>query len=139
MILHDEATEEQIVEFEKTFGIAIPTAYREFLKFTNGAELREAVVEFFGVDKNEQKNYTMYTINDAEKIDNISGAVAKNLLIIGEDIASDLICINIDTGEIIGWDYRDIGDEEYFLNTDFYTYIEEDLIGYMNDKEDDNG
>lgn len=131
LVLRDGATEEQIVKFEEAMGVTIPAPYRELLKFTNGAKLGEASVEFFGLEKNKNSLYTLYTINDADKIENISGVIENKWLIIGEDIASNLICISLETGEIYSWDYRNIGDEECFLNTDFYTYMEEDLIGFM--------
>ena len=131
LVLHDGATEEQLVKFEEAMGVTIPTPYREILKFTNGAKLGEASVEFFGLEENKNSLYTLYTINDADKIENIRGVIQNNWLIIGEDIASNLICISLETGEIYSWDYHNVGDEECFLNTDFYTYMEEDLIDFM--------
>lgn len=122
---HDGATEQQLVKFEKTLGVTVPMSYREFLKFTDGADLGEAAVNFFGVNDGDDKNYTLYTINDTKKIYNIEGAHAKNLLIIGEDITGVLICIHVETGEIIGWESRCIGEEAFVISTDFHAFLDE--------------
>ena len=130
---HDGATEEQLVKFEKTLGVTIPVPYREFLKFTDGTDLGEAAINFFGVNDYDGKDHTLYTINDIHNIYNIEGAHARKLLIIGEDITGVLVCINIETGEIIGWESRYIGQEEFVISTDFHTFLDE-LTEFIEDR-----
>ena len=44
----------------------------------------------------------------------------------------------METGEVAYWDYTDPDGEEYSeISADFYTYIEEHLIGFIKDKERD--
>lgn len=139
MEFYEGATEEELQKFEKDFGITIPTPYREFLKFTNGADLGEACVEFYGVSETA-KNGSMYDMNYIDpEIDayNIAGARNSNLLIFGMDIANYLIGINTETGEIASWKCEFEGDEYLELADDFYSYMEEELIGYIKDKECD--
>ncbi len=172
-VFYDGATEDELVKFENTLGVTIPAPYREILKFTDGAYFGEAMVEFFGINDNEEKHrifpasyrnilkyadesdkdsrmialfganndegkiHTLYSVNNAEKASNIIGAFEKDLLIIGKDVANILICINTKTGEIVGWDYRDIEDGYFEFNTDLYTYFEEDLIDFINNKEEE--
>ncbi len=125
LVLHDGATEEQLVKFEEAIGSPLPSSYREFLKFTDGADLGEAGVELFGLNYGEHKNYILYTINNTRKIYNISGAHEQNLLIIGEDITGVLICINIATGEIVGWEARYADEEAFLISPDFHTFLHE--------------
>ncbi len=140
MEFHDGATEEEIVKFEKTLGVTIPAHYREFLKFTNGADLGEAGVEFFGVSKTAGST-SMYDMNYIDpEIDayDIAGARSSNLLIFAIDLGNYLHGINMETGEVAYWDYTDPDGEEYSeISADFYTYIEEHLIGFIKDKERD--
>ena len=137
MKFYEGATEEELVNFEKELGVTIPTPYREFLKFTNGADLGEACVEFFGVGKTAG-SASMYDVNYIDpEIDacNIAGARNSSLLIFGMDIANILIGINTETGEIASWDCEFVGDEYCELADDFYSYLEEELIGVIKDKE----
>ena len=139
MEFHEGATEEEIQKFEKDLGVAIPEDYREFLKFTNGADLGEASVTFYGVRK-EKATVSMYDMNYIDpEIDacNIAGARNSNLLIFGMDIANYLIGINTETGEIASWNCEFEGDEYLELADDFYSYMEEELIGFIKDKERD--
>lgn len=137
MEFHEGTTEEEIQKFEKDFGVDIPEDYREFLKFTNGADLGEACVTFYGVRK-EKGTVSMYDMNYIDpEIDacNIAGARNSNLLIFGMDIANCLIGINTETGEIASWDCEFEGNEYCELADDFYSYLEEDLIGFIKDKD----
>lgn len=139
MEFHDGATEEEIVKFEKTLGVTIPAHYREFLKFTNGADLGEASVEFFGVSETAG-SASMYDMNYIDpEIDayDIAGARNSNLLIFAMDVASFLTGINTETGEIVFWNHEDEEDKYCELADDFYSYIEEDLIGFITEKESD--
>ena len=139
MEFHEGATEEELVKFEKTLGVNIPTPYREFLKFTNGADLGEASVEFFGVSKTAG-SASMYDMNYIDpEIDayDIAGARNSNLLIFAMDVASFLTGINTETGEIVFWNHEDEEDKYCELADDFYSYIEEDLIGFITEKESD--
>ena len=139
MEFHDGATEEEIVKFEKTLGVTIPAHYREFLKFTKVADLGEASVEFFGVSETAG-SASMYDMNYIDpEIDayDIAGARNSNLLIFAMDVASFLTGINTETGEIVFWNHEDEEDKYCELADDFYSYIEEDLIGFITEKESD--
>lgn len=117
--------------------LVFPASYRKILKYADESDKDSRMLALFGENGDEEKMHTLYGVNKAEKTSNIIGAFENDLLIIGKDIANILVCINTKTGEIVGWDYRDIEDGYFEFNTDLYTYFEEDLIDFINNKEEE--
>ena len=104
--LYDGATEEEIVAFEKEWNIRLPEEFREFLKFSNGARLHEAVLDICGI--NEYDYYSLHAENHPETRAELIGGgipIPDNHLIIATDCGGGVICADLDTGEIVKWDY----------------------------------
>lgn len=139
MEFYEGATEAEIQEFENRMGVTLPESYRDFLKFTDGANLGEGNVTLRGVHERkiigniEDLNYFE---PDADWY-NIAEAKKHNLLILGDDIANYLIGVNLENGEIALWDCEDVGNEYCELSPDFYSYIESVAEEIKNKERDD--
>ena len=85
------ATEEQIKEFESALKYPLPEAYREFLKFSNGARIMEE--DIFGLD--------MIGMNDHYVPDGY-------LAISREEMTSRRMAISLEDGELsLFWDLKE--------------------------------
>ena len=85
------ATEEQIKEFESALKYPLPVAYREFLKFSNGARIMEE--DIFGLD--------MIGMNDHYVPDGY-------LAISREEMTSRRMAISLEDGELsLFWDLKE--------------------------------
>lgn len=96
------ATEEKIKEFESALKYPLPEAYREFLKFSNGARIMGE--DIFGLD--------MIGMNDQYVPDGY-------LAISREEMVSERMAVSLEDGQIyLFWDLK--GDpwniEKYFFN-----------------------
>ena len=84
------ATEEQIKEFESALKYPLPEAYREFLKFSNGARIMEE--DIFGLD--------MIGMNDHYVPDGY-------LAISREEMTSERMAISMEDGQIyLFWELK---------------------------------
>ena len=84
------ATEEQIKEFESELKYPLPEAYREFLKFSNGARIMEE--DIFGLD--------MIGMNDHYVTDGY-------LAISREEMTSERMAISMEDGQIyLFWELK---------------------------------
>ena len=135
--LYKGATEKAITEFEKTQGIVIPSDYRKFLKFSNGARVHVAVVEICGVNKNE--HYSLYKYNEEEyrRQNDMGERLPDNFLVIGVNGEGCPICVDLNNGEIILWD-REM-DSLRCIGDNFFDYLEEDVVGFLEWEMRDNG
>lgn len=116
----DAASEEQISEFEKKYGISFPSKYREWLLYHDGGEFfLPAGVQFFGVAHNP-----LIDVNDDDRPDDsyiVIGSLANGDPVLFKRSEETIAIYNHDAG-IIEHDeiYKDFFD---FLN-DLY-----DLLG----------
>lgn len=134
--LYDGATEEEIVAFEKEWNIRLPEEFREFLKFSNGARLHEAVLDICGVQKDFKNYCSLYPENHPEtRAELIEGGIPipDNHFIIATNSGGGVICADLDTGEIVEWDF-DFCECE-IIGANFFDYLEEVVIDYMEWKE----
>jgi|GEM_PF-483299 len=133
--LFERVSEEQIALFEKEFNIALPAAYREFLKFSNGMGPGEACVNICGIGAN-QFCLDLYDLNSQEYRKYFE-SFPENFLIIGEQNTGDLICADLKTQEIHFWEL-DTGEPE-LIGNDFFDYLENSIVDFLEWKEKRNG
>ena len=104
--LNPPATDSQIREFEEKMKVIIPESYKEFLRYSNGAELFGGDALLFSVNIDDE-----YKINN----DFSEGNVPKELLILGYYLDSH-IC----------YDFRD--DIFVFYIEEEYERIKEECV-----------
>lgn len=108
------ATEEMISNLETELDILLPNEYKEFLRYSNGANL-------FGED------IILFSIGDDTNIDVAFEVIDNDLLVIGKYNFGDLICINLKTENIIQWssENNNVFLEHYSLKDWIISSIEE--------------
>lgn len=108
------ATEEMISNLETELDILLPNEYKEFLRYSNGANL-------FGED------IILFSIGDDTNIDVAFEVIDNELLVIGKYNFGDLICINLKTENIIQWssENNNVFLEHYSLKDWIISSIEE--------------
>ena len=127
MQFKDGAGELSIGQYEKTTNISLPQDYREWLLFSNGSEIFVPGTVFYGVDstaknslieKNSQKERGLFAIGDS-------------LLVIGRFNFGDLLCMDLNNGEIIQWDHET--NEEFLRWNNFFDFIEEEITSFADE------
>ena len=134
--LYDGATEEEIAAFEKEWNIRLPEEFREFLKFSNGARLYEAVLDICGVQKDFKNYCSLYPENHPETRAELIGGgipIPDNHFIIATDCGGGVICADLDTGEIVEWSY-DLC-KCIHLGNDFFDYLEDDVVRFLEEED----
>lgn len=108
------ATEEMISNLEIELDILLPNEYKEFLRYSNGANL-------FGED------IILFSIGDDTNINVAFEVIDNELLVIGKYNFGDLICINLKTENIIQWscENNNVFLEHYSLKDWIISSIEE--------------
>lgn len=108
------ATEEMISNLETELDILLPNEYKDFLRYSNGANL-------FGED------IILFSIGYDTNIDVAFELIDNELLVIGKYNFGDLICINLKTENIIQWssENNNIFLEHYSLKDWIISSIEE--------------
>jgi hypothetical protein len=119
MRFEPQATESQIIEFEKTTGAALPEAYKEWLLFSDGGECYlPAGIQLYGV-----AHKPIIDINDNDRPDEnyiVIGALASGDPIVCEKGNERISLYNREAGKIES-------DEVYINFVDFLNNLEEVL------------
>lgn len=112
--LKSGATEEMISNLEAELDILLPNEYKDFLKYSNGANL-------FGED------IILFSIGDYTNIKVAFEVLNDELLVIGKYNFGDLICINLKTENVIQWscENNNVFLEHYSLKDWIISSIEE--------------
>ncbi|WP_164174900.1 SMI1/KNR4 family protein [uncultured Ruminococcus sp.] len=114
--LYPPATDSQISEFEEKMKVIIPESYKEFLRYSNGAELfgGDALLFSVNIDDEYKMNY-----------DFSEGNVPKELLIIGY-YNSKHICFDSRDNSFIFYEYEEYDDikDECIHFLDFYGVLD---------------
>ena len=95
------ATDEEINVLEKTLNFSLPLGYREFLLFSNGAQLCGQTAEFENINSVIDMNKTKITL----------GFPSKYIVIASFIGDGELLCFSKETGGFIRWFD---GNETYF-------------------------
>ena len=119
------ANERDIALYEQSKGFKLPSDYREWLLFSNGGEIFVPGTQFFGVDT--VSNYSLVNQNSKEIRSIFS--LANFLLIIGRMNFGDLLCIDLNTNEIVQWDHET--DEEFLRWSGFFAFLSEEIDSFI--------
>jgi len=114
-----------VEKYEQAAGITIPASYREWLDFSDGGEIFVPGTEFYGVNADER--FSLYSENDPKAREVFS--LDASMLIVGQLNFGDLVCLDVNSGEIIQWDHE--LDEEYLRWTDIFSFIEDEITDYV--------
>lgn len=119
-----EKRESVLLDFERTFNVILPDAYRKFLLHTGGRtppnnsflvddgnETWEAEVSFFGLQRGA---YILYSV--PEHFSESRGLIPNHLIPIGDDREGNLICISV-ADETLG--------QIFFADHDYFSYAGE--------------
>jgi hypothetical protein len=119
MVFELKATESEISEFEKTTGISLPSAYKEWLLFSDGGEcFLPAGVQFHGV-----AHKPLIDVNDDDRPSEnyiVIGALASGDPVVCEKSGDRISIYNHETGKIEN-------DETYTDFIDFLNNLEKVL------------
>ncbi len=99
MVFSECATEEQISQFEKTYGTVLPLQYKEWLKITDGCILfLPAGVQLYGI-----AHKPFININENDRPDNsytVIGALATGDPVLCQNGSEMISIFNHETGQI---------------------------------------
>lgn len=108
----DAADEKQITEFEKTNGVKLPSAYKEWLKHSDGGDLYlPSGIQLYGV-----AHKPVIDVNDSTRPDD-------NYFVIGALSFGDPLVFKKDSEEVAIYNHEEnkIEDDEKF--DDFFSFI----------------
>ena len=119
--LYKGASEQLINGFERIFNVELPIEYRELLKYTNGAGLFDGDITLYSLFDES------ISVKHCNLLGNANSPIAKKsipneLFVIGIYNFGDLICINLNNGNVVQWSHDD---DEIFIE---YPNIREWLI-----------
>lgn len=100
-VFNSPATDEEIKVLEQTLNVSLPLGYREFLLFSNGAQLCGHTAEFDSIN----------SVIDMNKTEIPHGFPSKYIAIASFIGDGELLCFSRETGGFIRWFD---GNETYF-------------------------
>lgn len=107
-------TKKDIKKYEKEANILLPIDYKEWLLSSNDGGIFDLDITFYEIEKLNMEN---------QKLHNMF-AFPISYLTIGKFNFGDLICINLNTGEIVQWDHET--NEEFLKWNTFWEFLEEE-------------
>ena len=124
MDLNPAATSQAIAHFEQQQRIHFPDYYRKWLLFANGGELFVPGTQFYGITpavenslalQNSSANRSPYALPDL-------------LYIVGRTNFGDVLCIDLNSQELVQWDHEE--DEEFLRWKSMTDYIDDEFRAY---------
>ncbi len=120
MVFLEEATEEQITQFEKDHEIELPKKYKEWLRYSDGGELfLPAGVQFYGV-----AHKPIIDVDENDRPD-------EKYIVIGALASGDPVLCEKSSEKISIYDHETGSIDDELIYDDFYAFLNDlyDLLG----------
>lgn len=113
-----------IQNYESKANIKLPSEYIDFLKFSNGGEIFVPGTRFFNINENDEFSLSNQNTKENRSIFSLN----ESLIVIGSLNFGDLICINLQTSEVIQWDHET--DQEFLRWRNFFDFLDDEIDSY---------
>ena len=110
--INEEIKSENLANLEQFINKTLPLEYKDFLTLSNGGTFFDGILSFYKIPLNNEipnlENKENIYIENSENVKLDLYTIPDNLLIIGNDMSGDLICVDIknNIGEITIWDHE---------------------------------
>ncbi|GFH42496.1 hypothetical protein Hs30E_10470 [Lactococcus hodotermopsidis] len=127
MHFHAGASEDSIRHYENEANVKIPSAFREWLLFSDGGEIFVPGTVLYGVDGNAKPS--LFSGNSGQERGTF--ALGDSLLVIGRFNFGDFLCVDTNSGEVVQWNHE--ADEEFLRWSNFFAFIEEEIASFTSE------